>query len=334
MAFLFLLVNIVISLGENRFDSPSHKSLNDSKNGVDRHAIDSFLIHNLRDESIVYYETYSSEKSHPPFYGNFIRTEEIAIRSRLFANERIGVSSALMLNLTSLDVKLSNTEVLRFNFQQNTTFRVVITDAHGNPVIGAKVRFIDKCTGRVQEMVSRSDGTVEFIRNLECDYELVSMKDDFTISKDIIAKTKKPSGIGNKKISDANLFNTKLYRVGDVIRLQNIYYSAQGYKLNLKAKEELAELVETMKKYPNMAIEIVSHTDTRGSASSNQVLSELRAKEVADFLSKSIGKNRIRFTGKGESQPVNICGEGVQCTESEHARNRRTEFRILQMERI
>jgi len=36
----------------------------------------------------------------------------------------------------------------------------------------------------------------------------------------------------------------------------------------------------------------------------------------------------------GERQPVYQCGDGVQCTEAEYRRNRRTEFKILQIERI
>lgn len=226
--------------------------------------------------------------------------------------------------------------VQKWSSQQTSTFRAVITDAQGNPIAGARVRFINKCNGEVQEMTSKKDGTVEFVRNLECDYELVSVKDGFTISRDIIERSIKTTTLGRKRETpvSASLFNTKLYKVGDVIRLQNIYYTADGYKLNAAAKKELLSLVETMKKYPNMAIEVVSHTDTRGSALTNQALSEQRSKEVADFLTKLIDKNRIRAVGKGESEPVNNCGDGVQCTESEHARNRRTEFKILQMEKI
>ncbi len=217
-----------------------------------------------------------------------------------------------------------------------TSFRAVISDGNGNPIAGARVRFINKCTGQVQEMISRKDGTVEFKRDLECDYELVSVKDGFTISRDIIEKTIHKSLFGKKvtKPTGSNLFNTKLYKVGDVIKLENIYYTSDDYKLNAGAKRELTRLASTMLKYPDMVIEVISHTDTRGSAIANKLLSERRANEVLDFLSKTIDKNRIRAIGKGEAEPLNNCGDGVQCTESEHARNRRTEFKVLRMEKI
>ena len=219
---------------------------------------------------------------------------------------------------------------------QKNSFRAIITDAEGNPVSNARVRFINKCTGEMQEMMSRKDGTVEFYRDYDCDYELISDKDGFTISRDIIKKIVIAITLGKKKeLAIANnLFNTKLYRIGDVIRLQNIYYSSDEYKLNKAAKKDLDNLIEIMKKYPFMAIEITSHTDSRGNAQVNLALSQRRAKEVLDYLTKSIDKSRIRALGKGESEPVNNCSDGVQCTEAEYAKNRRTEFKILQMEKL
>ncbi len=90
-----------------------------------------------------------------------------------------------------------------------------------------------------------------------------------------------------------------------------------------------------METYPEMVIEIFSHTDSRGTNSDNLKLSQKRADEVKEYLSKKgIPAVRIRAVGIGENQPVNLCRDGVQCTESEYRRNRRTEFKILQIERI
>lgn len=226
--------------------------------------------------------------------------------------------------------------VQKWSKDHTSSFRAIITDAFANPISGAKVRFINKCTGGIQEMNSRRDGTVEFIRDLECDYELVSAKDGFTISRDMVEKVVRKTFFGRKKSRpvSTSLFNTKLYKVGDIIRLENIYYTSDGYKLNASSKAELTKLAEVMIKYPDMAIEVVSHTDTRGNAVANLALSDKRAKEVLEFLTKHIEESRIRAVGKGESEPVNNCGDGVQCTETEHARNRRTEFKILRMEKI
>ena len=62
----------------------------------------------------------------------------------------------------------------------------------------------------------------------------------------------------------------------------------------------------------------------------NKELSTRRAKAVVNYLaSKGISRNRMMASGYGESMLVNKCTDGVICTENEHQRNRRTEFKVL-----
>jgi len=216
-------------------------------------------------------------------------------------------------------------------------FRGVISGGENNePMSAVKVKFINKCNGEVQEMYTRRDGSYEFKRDLECDYELIASRENFAPSSEIIEKAIKKTLFG-KKIKPTfslNLFDTKLYKVGDVIKLENIYYNTDDFKVRDFSKKELDKLANTLKRYPNMIIEIASHTDTRGNAGTNLALSQKRANEVRKYLlSRGVEKNRIKATGKGESEPLNACSDGVQCTEAEHQRNRRTEFKILTIER-
>lgn len=79
-----------------------------------------------------------------------------------------------------------------------------------------------------------------------------------------------------------------------------------------------------------VSAEIASHTDSRGSKASNQALSERRAKAVVNYLmSKGVNASQLVANGFGENKLTNRCSDGVSCTEAEHARNRRTEFRVL-----
>ena len=72
-----------------------------------------------------------------------------------------------------------------------------------------------------------------------------------------------------------------------------------------------------------------SHTDSRGSTASNQSLSERRSKSVVEYLSqKGIKTSRMIAVGYGESRLLNNCSDGVKCSESEHYKNRRTEFKF------
>lgn len=89
-------------------------------------------------------------------------------------------------------------------------------------------------------------------------------------------------------------------------------------------------LMPVLAQNPGVKLEIASHTDARGSASSNQDLSERRAKAVADYLiSKGVNSSLLVANGYGETKLKNRCADGVSCTEREHAANRRTEFRLI-----
>ncbi len=89
-------------------------------------------------------------------------------------------------------------------------------------------------------------------------------------------------------------------------------------------------LLPLLRENEGASIEIASHTDSRGSKSSNQALSERRAQAVTNYLiSKGINNSRLVANGYGETRLKNRCSDGVSCTEREHADNRRTEFRFI-----
>ncbi|WP_026231958.1 OmpA family protein [Neolewinella persica] len=92
-------------------------------------------------------------------------------------------------------------------------------------------------------------------------------------------------------------------------------------------------LLNLLRERPNTRIQINSHTSSVGSAGANQDLSERRAKGVADYLvSRGINRSRLVTRGYGESQLKNRCADGVTCSEAEHRVNRRTEFRVLNVD--
>ncbi|MEM9886788.1 MAG: OmpA family protein [Bacteroidota bacterium] len=90
------------------------------------------------------------------------------------------------------------------------------------------------------------------------------------------------------------------------------------------------KLYALMRDKSNISVEITSHTDARGSASGNLSLSERRAQSVVNYLvNKGISRSRLVAKGFGETRLKNRCRDGVDCAESEHAINRRTEFRVI-----
>ncbi|MCC7303649.1 MAG: OmpA family protein [Bacteroidia bacterium] len=111
--------------------------------------------------------------------------------------------------------------------------------------------------------------------------------------------------------------------------IENIYYEYDKWDLLPEARIVLDKVVQVMKMNPGITIEIYAHTDSRSSTDYNQKLSEKRAKAAADYIaSKGIDKKRLTSKGMGEQKVLNKCKDGVECTEDEHAKNRRTEFKI------
>jgi outer membrane protein OmpA-like peptidoglycan-associated protein len=110
--------------------------------------------------------------------------------------------------------------------------------------------------------------------------------------------------------------------------LNPIYFDFDKWNIRPDAAAELDRLVFAMQNNPTMVISGESHTDSRGSNSYNQTLSQKRAESMRDYvLSKGISPSRISGVGKGESQPSVNCG--ANCTEDEHQLNRRGVFRII-----
>jgi OOP family OmpA-OmpF porin len=110
-----------------------------------------------------------------------------------------------------------------------------------------------------------------------------------------------------------------------------IYYELGSARLTPDSKRIIDEkLLALMKEKSLIRVELNSHTDSRGSASSNMDLSQRRAESVVNYLvSKGISRDRLVAKGYGETRLVNRCKDGVQCSEQEHQQNRRTEFRVL-----
>lgn len=117
-----------------------------------------------------------------------------------------------------------------------------------------------------------------------------------------------------------------------IVELKPIYFDLGKWSIRPDAAIELDKIVKVMNDNPNMIVELGSHTDSRGSAKSNQSLSQKRAKSSADYIKSRItNPERITGVGYGESKLVNECSDGVNCSEEKHQENRRTEFIIISM---
>lgn len=122
----------------------------------------------------------------------------------------------------------------------------------------------------------------------------------------IVAKTPTEEEIPseNETITEVEELGNK-YRTSNKMVLKNIYFDFGTSQLTKESNEMLNRLYQTLKKNPEMSIEISGHTDNIGEKEVNQWLSENRAKAVKKWLeSKGIDKKRLIAKGYGETRPL------------------------------
>jgi outer membrane protein OmpA-like peptidoglycan-associated protein len=144
--------------------------------------------------------------------------------------------------------------------------------------------------------------------------------------------------IGNKMDKQAEeIKNTvpgaTVERIGEGIVVEfssSVLFGFDKSTLSYEAKSNLDKLVKILNSYADTDIEIQGHTDSKGSLSYNQNLSEKRATAVSDYLRASnISNNRLNIKGFGETVP-----KYENDTEAGRAQNRRVEFLITANEKM
>lgn len=198
------------------------------------------------------------------------------------------------------------------------------------PVPGAKVELKNPMTDAVIATKNcDKNGNYTFNIEAETDYKLSASQAGF-LNKNETASSK------GKRNQDSTLItiykDIELDRIfkEKLIAIPNIYYDYDKATLRPESEAVLDSILIFFKENKDLTIELGSHTDSRGSDAYNLKLSQARAQSAVDYLiSKGIAQDRLVAVGYGETKPVNGCVNGVECSEEEHQRNRRTTFRII-----
>ena len=200
----------------------------------------------------------------------------------------------------------------------------IVVDTKTDLPIDAALTYVKDNTGIINNSKETSvEGLVDYMFECEDEIQLLVSKEGYE-SKMIDIKLLD---------IDPPLLKIKLDPIEELIVeekivLNPIYFEFDKANITNQAAFELDKLVSIMKKYPKMIIRAESHTDSRGPASYNKLLSERRAKSTAQYvISKGIDENRISGFGMGEEDPEIDCVSG--CSKDEHAKNRRSEFIIV-----
>ena len=214
------------------------------------------------------------------------------------------------------------------------TLNGIISDIDTKEILpNAKVILFDDKMNKITETTSSDKGQYSF--KIECNkkYYVRASKEEYETTE----KSFGPVAVtGESKLDielKRNVFpvevGTDLAKILDV---SIIYFDLDKWNIRPDAAEDLEKIIAVMNQYPNMSIDIRSHTDSRQTHKYNELLSDRRAKSTLEFMVKNgISRDRLTAKGYGETQLVNNCSDDVPCSEAEHQKNRRSEFIVLKM---
>ncbi|MCD6542911.1 MAG: OmpA family protein [Flavobacteriaceae bacterium] len=197
-------------------------------------------------------------------------------------------------------------------------------------ISGATVELYNLDGSLVQSATTFDDGTYNFTVSCASEYKLVASNKDYKSDIKIIEILEK----NYHKALHANLHLSKIHvEKKEMKSLQPIYFEFDKAFITDTAAEEMDRISKVMKDNPNLIIEASAFTDSQGSGAYNLQLSKRRAKAAVEYLkSKGIDAQRIRSRGYGEEKLVNECVNGIECDDSKHQMNRRTEFNFMNIQ--
>jgi outer membrane protein OmpA-like peptidoglycan-associated protein len=221
-----------------------------------------------------------------------------------------------------------------FVFEYLTNIKGRVLDLNSsNPIEYAALVLLDKDNNEVARTIADENGNFAF-ENVASNamYTIQGSKETYaTAGIEAIARL-----YGDNISKDIRL-KKDVYEIAPgldlakVFEITQIYFDLDKSNIRKDAIEPLEKIVQALNEYPEIKIEIGSHTDSRQHRKYNKLLSQRRADATMDYLVKrGIAPERLTAKGYGESQLVNQCADAIQCTEEEHQKNRRSTFVIVE----
>jgi peptidoglycan-associated lipoprotein len=151
--------------------------------------------------------------------------------------------------------------------------------------------------GAVVRRTTGDDGTIEFRVNPGTDYLAISSAKGFLNQKAVFSTDNWPENYHGRD----TLWMTPTDKP---MEIPNIFFEFGKATLTPDSRNALDSLLTIMEENPTIIVEMHAHTDSRGSAEVNDVLSQQRAQAVVDYLiNNRIEEGRIVAIGFGKSRP-------------------------------
>lgn len=209
----------------------------------------------------------------------------------------------------------------------------VIDEETGELLTHAIVKVYDNENNVVS--TSKTDANGAFNMEADCkegNYKIVASKSDYDDGNKAFAIIK------GKEATDMEVMLVKAVKSAPVgtdlakyLGIEPIYFDFDKYLIRDDAKISIEKVLAYLNEFPEVKVQVRSHTDARANDAYNMQLSAKRAKATAAYLvEQGIDESRISYKGFGESQLTNNCGNGVPCSKEQHQMNRRSEFIVVE----
>ena len=231
---------------------------------------------------------------------------------------------------------------------------VVRDETTSRPIAGATIQLIGS-DGSLHQVETDREGNYLFDKEIVME----NTRYDLLVNRERYFTTRaQQSTIGVDRSEDYTI-DFDLEPIPDTaIPLPEILYDFASWELLPQFQDSLMGLVQTLKDNPTIVIELISHTDSRGTDQVNDTLSQRRAQSVVEFLvDQGIHPDRMEARGLGKRVPRVIENEltrdgftfeaGAELNEDyinnlpseehrdvAHQLNRRTEFRVVRYDYV
>ncbi|MDO6761000.1 OmpA family protein [Tamlana sp. 2_MG-2023] len=257
----------------------------------------------------------------PRNLGTTINTPKDDIAFFLATKEQGYVSSNKSGGIGSYDVYIvTNHDVLQ-------SLKGSVSDLETNIKLpNAELILFDDDGVEIARTLSNEVGAFEFTVTPFEEYTISTSKSGFVTSTEPFVANHKEDKY--KYAKEVKLQPTVPVIVDSKIVLENIYFDFNKWNIKEESFVTLNKVVKILNNNPEMKLDIQGHTDNRGSASYNLLLSKRRAASTVKYLIEhDIAANRLKSEGFGETKPLINCN--TNCSEEEHHTNRRIEFLIV-----
>ncbi len=235
--------------------------------------------------------------------------------------------------MTSQVVSSITTSNIYFDLNQSTL------SAESNAELDEVAKFLQENPDMSCKLGGHADRSGHADYNLEISEKRAMAVADYLASKGIDRARLKTIAYGSKSPLNTNethedrAKNRRVEVIPFIKKTQddtkvffsNIQFDFGKYGLSERADEELEEIATFLKNNPQTSCEIAGHTDNKGPAQFNLMLSKERAQIVMNYLiGKGIESSRLKVRGYGAARPIEANTSSLG-----RAKNRRVEFTIL-----